>query len=105
MAAHLLRHATLLVGLAIAGLFLPRVATAQGACEAMPSGPARTDCFIGLARIANQKSNLARDKARLQGSAARARAATGKSVIQSRELCRGKGAGTRACYRCCRAHG
>jgi hypothetical protein len=77
MPTHLLRHATLLLGLALAGLVAPRVATAQGACEAMPSGPARTDCFVGRARIANQKSNLAQDKARLQGSAARQRAATG----------------------------
>ena len=82
----------------------PALVFAQGACEAMPRGPKRTDCFINRARIANQKANLAYDKARTQADAARLRAVTG-ATVHYREACRGKRAGTRACYICCRAHG
>jgi len=82
----------------------PALVSAQGACEALPRGPARTDCFIARARIANQKANLAYDKARARSDAARLRAVTG-AAVHYRKACRGKRAGTRACYTCCRAHG
>jgi hypothetical protein len=39
-------------------------ATAQTSCEAIPSGPARTDCYIGLSRISRQKSDIAAGVAR-----------------------------------------
>jgi hypothetical protein len=42
----------------------PEFATAQGDCEAIPAGPARTDCFIGRARIQGQKSGIAATTAR-----------------------------------------
>jgi len=70
----------------------------------MPRGPARTDCFIARARIANEKANLAYDKARALSDAARLRATTG-GMLHYRQVCRGKRAGTRACYTCCRTHG
>jgi hypothetical protein len=41
----------------------PSVAISQN-CEAMSSGPARTDCFIGRARIEGQQSNIAAGTAR-----------------------------------------
>jgi hypothetical protein len=46
-----------------------RPATAQ-ACEAMSSGPERTDCFIGRARVAGAKSNAVAAAARQGGAAA-----------------------------------
>ena len=98
------RLSTLLLLVACAVICSPALVSAQGACEAMPRGPKRTDCFIGRARIANQKANLAYDKARAQADAARLRAVTG-ATVHYREPCRGKRAGTRACYTCCRAHG
>jgi hypothetical protein len=97
------RLSQLLTIVALATLATPATLSAQGACEAMAQGPARTDCFIGRARIANQRSNLASDKARTAGDAAKLRAATLRKV-DYRQPCRGKRAGTRACYRCCRAH-
>ena len=39
-------------------------ATAQTNCEAVPPGPARTDCYIGLSRINRQKSDIAAGVAR-----------------------------------------
>jgi hypothetical protein len=62
----------------------------------MPRGPARTDCFIARARIANEKANLAYDKARALSDAARLRATTG-GMLHYRQVYRGKRAGTRAC--------
>jgi hypothetical protein len=99
-----LRLSTFLVVLAVAAIATPPTISAQGACEAMPRGPARTDCFIGRARIANQKANLAYDKSRALSDAARLRATTG-STVHYRQVCRGKRAGTRACYTCCRHNG
>src|SRR5262245_61207788 len=101
----MLRFSTFLVVLEIAAVAAPPSISAQGACEAMLRGPARTDCFIARARIANQKANLAYDKARLQSDVARLRAATGTSTAHYRPACHGKGAGTRRCYICCRTHG
>jgi len=46
------------------------------ACESM-SGSARTDCFIGRARISGQKSEIAGSAARVRNSQERLRAVTG----------------------------
>jgi hypothetical protein len=97
------RLSALLLMVASIALGSPALVSAQGACEAMPRGPARTNCFIARARIANQKANLAYDKARAHADAARLRAVTG-ATVHYREACRGKRPGTRACYTCCRAH-
>ena len=48
-------------------------------CESM-SGPARTDCFIGRARILGLQSDVAAGKARLRDDEERLRAATGTNV-------------------------
>ena len=85
-------------------LMAPNVAVAQGACEALPPGRARTDCFIARARIATETSKLARDRARLARSGANFQATVGTDPVRDRDHCRGKVAGTRACYSCCRAH-
>jgi hypothetical protein len=99
----MVRQATFLVILAVAAITKPAAISAQGACEAIPRGPKRTDCFIGRARIANQKANLAYDKARAQSDAAWLRAVTGARVYY-RPACRGERPGMRACYTCCREH-
>ena len=52
------------------------VASAQN-CEAIPAGPARTDCYIGLGRIYQGQSDAAAAKARAQSDAARFRQVTG----------------------------
>ena len=100
----LLRLARVLLLLS-AALVAPHAAMGQGDCEAIPAGRSRTDCFIGRARILNQRSTIAEDKARLEGRGARLQAATGTSHPSTAAPCQGKGAGTRACYTCCRAHG
>jgi hypothetical protein len=51
-------------------------------CESM-SGPRRTDCFIGRARILGLESDIAAGTARLRADEARLRAATG-TTAQSR---------------------
>src|SRR5262245_35347574 len=103
--AQLLRLFGIPLALLSAALIAPPVAMGQGDCEAIAAGRRRTDCFIGRARILNQQSNIARDKARLESNSARLQAATGTSAQSRAALCLGKGAGTRACYNCCRAHG
>ncbi len=40
-------------------------------CEAMPAGPARTDCFIMRARVHGLRANIAADKARRESNAAK----------------------------------
>jgi hypothetical protein len=55
----------------------PGVALAQVNCQAIPAGPARTDCYIGLSRLYRQKSELAADVARQQASGAIYRQVTG----------------------------
>jgi hypothetical protein len=102
---HRLRFSSLLLLSLSAALVAPHAAMGQGDCEAIPAGRNRTDCFIGRARILNQQSNIARDKARLESNSARLQAVTGRSAQSTAALCKGKGAGTRACYDCCRAHG
>src|SRR5215475_8273932 len=96
------RLSALLLSLLLAAPISFQTAVAQGNCEAMPRGSVRTDCFIARARIASEKAALANDEARVEGEIARLQAATGISA--QRELCRGKVAGTRACYTCCRTH-
>ena len=54
----------------------PNIASAQN-CEAIPAGPARTDCYIGLSRIYQGQSDVAAGNARVQSSAARYRQVTG----------------------------
>jgi hypothetical protein len=54
------------------------VASAQN-CDAIPAGPARTDCYIGLSRIYQGQSDVAAGNARVQSDAARLRQVTGTS--------------------------
>ena len=67
-----------------AGIFIvmwlagfPDPASAVDDCQAMPAGPARTDCYITLGRLHGAQSDLAAGKARVQSDAARYRAVTG----------------------------
>ena len=55
----------------------PVVATARVDCEAIPKGPARTDCYLGLGQFYRAQSDLAAAKARVQSDAAWYRAITG----------------------------
>ena len=55
----------------------PGAATAQVDCEAMPKGPARTDCYLGLSQFYRAQSDLAAARARAQSGAAWYRAVTG----------------------------
>jgi hypothetical protein len=52
-------------------------AIAQIDCKAIPAGPARTDCYIGLSRIYRQKSEIAAGTARQQSDRAIYRQLTG----------------------------
>jgi hypothetical protein len=54
-------------------------ATAQVDCETIPPGPARTDCYIGLSRIARQNSEIAASVAQQQTDRAIYRSVTGSS--------------------------
>ena len=47
------------------------VIAADNDCEALPPGPARTDCFILKGRVHGLKSSIAADKARQAGNAAK----------------------------------
>jgi hypothetical protein len=58
----------------------PEFARAQGDCEAIPAGPARTDCFMVRARIQGQKSGIAATKARQSTDAAVLGVTTGTPV-------------------------
>jgi hypothetical protein len=53
------------------------VANAQVDCDAVPAGPARTDCYIGLTRVYQGQSDVAAGNARVQSSAARLQQVTG----------------------------
>jgi len=55
----------------------PGVASAQANCEAMPRGPERTDCYLGLSQYHRGQSDLAAAKARARSDAAWYRAITG----------------------------
>ena len=63
--------------LAISLAGLPGVASAQVNCEAIPHGPARTDCYLGLSQFYREQSDLAAAMARAQSDAAWYRAITG----------------------------
>jgi hypothetical protein len=56
---------------------LPGVASAQANCEAIPHGPARTDCYLGLSQLYRGQSDLAAARARAQSDAAWYRTITG----------------------------
>ena len=68
------RTASLVIVLLMA---CPVIANAQPNCEAIPRGPARTDCFLALAQFYRAQSNLAADEALAQSDAAWYRAITG----------------------------
>jgi hypothetical protein len=55
----------------------PGVANAQANCEAIPRGPARTDCYLALSQFYRAQSNHAADRALAQSDAAWYRAITG----------------------------
>lgn len=55
----------------------PGVVSAQVDCNAVPAGPARTDCYIGLARVYQGKSDVAAGNARVQSDAVRLQQVTG----------------------------
>jgi hypothetical protein len=63
---------------ALIGLAATGEAPAQS-CESM-SGPGRTDCLIGRARVLGVQSDIAAGTARLRVDEERLRAATGASV-------------------------
>ena len=65
----------IVIAILLAGF--PGVAGAQANCEAMPRGPARTDCYLGLSQFHRGQSDLAAAKARAQSDAAWYRAITG----------------------------
>ena len=50
---------------------------AQANCEAMPRGPARTDCYLGLSEFYRRQSDFSAAKALAQSDAAWYRAITG----------------------------
>jgi hypothetical protein len=53
------------------------VVSAQVDCGAMPNGPARTDCYLGLSQFYRGQSDLAAARARAQSDAAWYRAVIG----------------------------
>ena len=64
------------VAILLAG-FSWRCKRAQVNCEAIPHGPARTDCYLGLSQFYRGQSDLAAARARAQSDAAWYRAITG----------------------------
>ena len=54
-------------------------ASAQMSCDAMPHGPARTDCYLALSQFYREQSDLAAARARAQSDAAWYRAITGRT--------------------------
>jgi len=56
--------------LAILLASFPSVVSAQVDCAAVPTGPARTDCYIGQSRIYQGQSDVAAGNARVQSDAA-----------------------------------
>ncbi|SHG24363.1 hypothetical protein SAMN05443248_0847 [Bradyrhizobium erythrophlei] len=55
----------------------PDVASAHVSCDAIPHGPARTDCYLALSEFYRGQSDLAAARARVQSDAAWYRAITG----------------------------
>jgi hypothetical protein len=62
----------------------PDVVNAQVDCNAVPAGPARTDCYLGLSQFYRAQSDLAAAKARAQSDAAWYRAITGTDLPKNR---------------------
>jgi len=56
----------------------PGVVSAQVDCAAVPAGPARTDCYVGLSRVFRGQSDVGASSARVQSDAARQQQVTGK---------------------------
>jgi hypothetical protein len=48
----------------------PDVASAHVSCDAIPHGPARTDCYLALSQFYRGQSDLAAARARVQSDAA-----------------------------------
>jgi hypothetical protein len=71
------------VAILLAGF--PGVASAQVNCEAIPHGPARTDCYLGLSQFYRGQSDLAAARARVQSDAARYRAIAGTDPPKHRQ--------------------
>jgi len=59
-------------------------ARAQENCDAMPHGPARTDCYLALSQFYRGQSDLAAARARAQVDAAWYRAITGTDPPKQR---------------------
>jgi hypothetical protein len=57
----------------------PGVVSAKVDCGAVPQGPARTDCYLGLSQFYRGQSDVAAGKARVQSDAARYRQVTGST--------------------------
>jgi len=58
----------------------PGVVSAQVDCAAVPAGPARTDCYLGLSQFYRGQSDLAAARARARSDAAWYRAITGTDL-------------------------
>jgi hypothetical protein len=63
--------------LAILLASFPGVVSAQVDCGAIPQGPARTDCYLGLSQFYRGQSDVAVAKARVQSDIARYRQIAG----------------------------
>ena len=62
----------------------PAFVAAQVNCEAIPHGPARTDCYLGLSQFYRGQSDLPAARARVQSDAAWYRAITGTDLPKHR---------------------
>jgi hypothetical protein len=86
--AKLMVRSICLVSVAVIGLAVAGEARAQD-CAKM-SGAARTDCFIGRARIGGAQSDIAAGQARVRTSAERLRAVTGGTFEPRRSRAKSK---------------
>jgi hypothetical protein len=77
-----------LAAVAVIGLAVAGEVRAQN-CERL-SGAARTDCFIGRARIGGAQSDIAAGQARVRTSAERLRAVTGGTFEPRRPRAKSK---------------
>jgi hypothetical protein len=71
-----MKHWTLIV-VAISLASFPGVVSAQVDCGAIPHGPARADCYLGLSQFYRGQSDVAVAEARVQSDAARYRQIAG----------------------------
>jgi hypothetical protein len=60
------------------------VARAHVRCDAIPHGPARTDCYLALSQFYRGQSDLAAARARVRSDAAWYRAITGTDLPKHR---------------------